>query len=64
MSLRHFARVRTIMSNLNAPKITEAELRSLRATGKRIASNKKSARRFLVSLGMYTAKGKLKPQFR
>jgi len=62
--LRHVACVRVIMSNLNSPKVTQAELRQLRATGKRIASNKKSARRFLVSIGMYTAKCKLKPQLR
>jgi hypothetical protein len=56
--------VATIMSNINGSTITQADLRQMRATGKRIASNKKSARRFLISLGMYTAKGKLKRQFR
>ncbi|HEX3627049.1 MAG TPA: hypothetical protein VH280_16695 [Verrucomicrobiae bacterium] len=43
---------------------TDAEVRQLRATGKRIASDKKSILRFLAATGMYTASGKLKPQFR
>jgi hypothetical protein len=68
MSLRHCASMRTIISNLNSSNRTQAELhaelRQMRATGKRIASNKKLARRFLVATGMYTLKGGLKRQFR
>jgi hypothetical protein len=54
------------MSNVNYSNGVDgdAEVRKLRATGKRIAANKKLARRFLVATGMYTSKGKLKPQFR
>jgi hypothetical protein len=43
---------------------TDVEVRQLRATGKRIAADKKSVLRFLAATGMYTATGKLKPQFR
>jgi hypothetical protein len=65
MRLRHLLHVRTISSNgVRSDKSVEAEVRQMHATAKRIASNKKSARRFLVSLGMYTATGKLKRQFR
>jgi len=42
----------------------DAEVRQMRATGKRIAANRKLALRFLAATGMYTATGKLKPQFR
>lgn len=48
-------------SNANA---ADAEVRQLKATGKRIAADKKSIFRFLAATGMYTAAGKLKPQFR
>jgi hypothetical protein len=48
----------------NGSTDVDAEVRQLRATGKRIAANKKSALRFLVATGMYTRDGKLKPQFR
>lgn len=44
--------------------VADAEVRQLRAAGKRIAANKKSALRFLAATGMYTLKGELKPQFR
>jgi hypothetical protein len=44
--------------------IADAEVRQLRAAGRRIAANKKSALRFLAATGMYTLKGELKPQFR
>lgn len=53
---------------LNKPASSAAdaavEVRQLQATGKRIAANKKSILRFLAATGMYTAAGKLKPQFR
>jgi hypothetical protein len=42
----------------------DVEVRQLRATGKRIAANKKLSLRFLAATGMYTLKGRLKPQFR
>ncbi len=42
----------------------KAESRDLRRTGKRIAASRTASLRFLASTGMYTAKGKLKPQFR
>jgi hypothetical protein len=40
------------------------KVRQIKATGKRIASDRKSILRFLAATGMYTAAGKLKPQFR
>jgi hypothetical protein len=42
----------------------KAEARDLRRTGKQIAASPSESRRFLLSIGMYTTKGKLKPQFR
>jgi hypothetical protein len=42
----------------------DAEIRQLRAAGKRIAADRKASLRFLAATGMYTATGKLKPQFR
>jgi len=42
----------------------KAEARQLRRTGKRIAASPAASRRFLLSIGMYTINGKLKPQFR
>ncbi|HXI69744.1 MAG TPA: hypothetical protein VNN22_05230 [Verrucomicrobiae bacterium] len=48
----------------NGATAADAEVRQLRATGKRIAADKKSILRFLAATGMYTATGKLKPQFR
>jgi hypothetical protein len=44
--------------------VADAEVRQLRAAGKRIAADKKSILRILAATGMYTATGKLKPQFR
>ena len=40
------------------------ELRQLRQAARKIAATKESARRFLVSTGIYSANGQLKPQFR
>jgi hypothetical protein len=56
--------VRTIMSNLKASNGVQDEVRLLRAAGKRMRSSRKSILRFYAATGMYTAKGKLKPQFR
>jgi len=61
----HLAGVKTFLSNADGSSAaTGVEVRQLRATGKRIAANKKSILRFLAATGMYTAAGKLKPQFR
>jgi len=40
------------------------EVREIRETARKISASKKSARRFLVSTGIYSANGQLKPQFR
>ena len=48
----------------NGATVADVEVRQLRATGRRIAADKKSILRFLAATGMYTAAGKLKPQFR
>jgi hypothetical protein len=58
--------VRTVISKpaVSGSNGVQAELRQMRATGKRIAASKKSILRFLSATGMYTAKGELKPQFR
>ena len=42
----------------------KAEARQLRRTGKRIAASRTASLRLLAATGMYTIKGKLKPQFR
>jgi hypothetical protein len=42
----------------------KAEARQLRRTGKRITASRTASMRLLLATGMYTAKGKLKPQFR
>jgi hypothetical protein len=40
------------------------EVRDIRETARKIGATKASARRFLLSIGMYSANGQLKPQFR
>jgi hypothetical protein len=40
------------------------EVRAMRAAARKIAVSKVSARRFLVSTGMYSANGQIKPQYR
>jgi hypothetical protein len=42
----------------------ETQARQLRRTGKRIAASRTTALRLLAATGIYTLKGKLKPQFR
>jgi hypothetical protein len=64
MGLWHFACVRTIASQLASSNGAKSEVRRLQAQAKRIAADKKLARRFLAATGMYTLKGGLKPQFR
>ena len=57
--------MKTILSKpAGSSTAADGEVRQLRATGKRIASDKKSILRFLAATGMYTTAGKLKPQFR
>jgi hypothetical protein len=63
--LWHCVRVKTILSKpASSATAADVEVRQLRATGKRIAANKKLGLRFLAATGMYTLKGQLKPQFR
>jgi hypothetical protein len=52
-----------IKQNINSLDIKK-ELRSLRRTARKIASSKQSARRFLISTGIYSANGQLKPEYR
>jgi hypothetical protein len=40
------------------------EVRGIRETARKIAASKQSARRFLISTGMYSANGEIKPQYR
>jgi hypothetical protein len=40
------------------------EVRELRKTARKIASSKQSARRFLISTGIYSASGQLTAQYR
>jgi len=42
----------------------KTQARELRRTGKRIAASRTATLRLLAATGMYTIKGKLKPQFR
>jgi hypothetical protein len=56
--------MRTIISKSPLSNGVQDEVRLLRAAGKRMRSSRKSILRFLAATGMYTAEGKLKPQFR
>ena len=40
------------------------EIRDIRDTARKIAASKDAARRFLVSTGMYSTNGQIKPQYR
>jgi len=40
------------------------EVREIQATARKIAASKVSARRFLISTGMYSSGGRIKPQYR
>ena len=40
------------------------EVRDIRETARKIAASKGSARRFLLSTGIYSANGQIKPQYR
>lgn len=58
--------MRVILSNVNRSNgvDVDAEVRQAHAMAKRIAADRKWVLRFLASTGIYTSKGKLKPQFR
>ena len=56
--------VMTTLKHGNKMQDAKRELRRLRETARKIATTKGSARRFLVSTGIYSASGQLKPQFR
>lgn len=40
------------------------EVHSMRQAAQRAATTKRSARQFLLSTGIYTTQGRIKPQFR
>jgi len=40
------------------------EVRDIREAARKIAASKEAARSFLVSTGMYSANGQIKPQYR
>ena len=40
------------------------EVRKIRAAARKIAASKASSRRFLISTGIYSATGRLNPQYR
>ena len=40
------------------------EVREIRETARKIAASKEAARHFLISTGMYSADGQIKPQYR
>ncbi len=46
------------------PRNLKHEVRQIRVTAQKVAASKASARRFLMSTGIYTSGGQLKPQFR
>ena len=54
----------TIIKNSGKAQNVKQEVRQMRVAARKVASSKESARLFLVSTGMYTAQGQLKPQFR
>jgi len=45
-------------------KSIKQEVQQMRRTAQKVAASKESARRFLISTGVYTATGQLKPAFR
>ena len=54
----------TIIKQALKTQDMKREVREIRETARKIAASKKSARRFLISTGMYSANGKIKPQYR
>ena len=53
----------TIIQNFKTGNLKE-EARQLRRTAKKIGATKESARRFLISTGIYTASGQISSKFR
>ena len=53
----------TIIQNIKTGNLKE-EARQLRRTAKKIGATKESARRFLISTGIYTASGQISHNFR
>ncbi len=53
----------TIKQGIKSPDV-KREVRDIRETARKIAASKETARRFLVSTGMYSANGQIKPQYR
>ena len=53
----------TIRHNVKTADLKQ-EIRQIRELGKKVASSKESALRFLKSTGMHSSSGQLKPQFR
>ena len=53
----------TIKQGIKTSDLKE-EVRQIRETAQKMAVSKESARRFLVSTGVYSANGQLKPAFR
>jgi len=53
-----------VIKKYAAAQTMKAQARQLRRTGKRIAASRMATLRLLAATGMYTIKGKLKPQFR
>lgn len=54
----------TTLKSTDKAQNMKRELRQLRETVRKVAATKESARRFLMSTGIYSASGQLKPQFR
>jgi len=55
---------KVLMNKCADAQTMKAEARQLRRTGKHLAASRPTALRLLAATGMYTIKGKLKPQFR
>jgi hypothetical protein len=53
----------TIKQGIKSSNLKQ-EVRQIRETAQKAAVSKEAARRFLVSTGVYTAAGQLKPAFR
>jgi hypothetical protein len=53
----------TIRQGINTQDM-KREVRELRKTARKVAASRQSALRFLISTGMYSANGQIKPQYR
>jgi hypothetical protein len=54
----------TTLKQSSKTQDVKREVRAIRKTARKIAASKQSARRFLISTGIYSSTGQLKPQFR